>query len=134
MKEWPSKLATLIILLAVTVTAAMGQRGSFALRTVRGTVVDIKEQVLSASVVHLRDQRTHAVRTYITDSDGQYRFSGLNPNADYHIHAEYGDWTSSVLELSAVHGKRDAILQLKVDKKKNGVLLLPVVEVGGNIL
>lgn len=121
MKRWFAKLATMIFVLAATAAIAMGQSDNSLLRTVRGTVVDMQGRALASSVVFLHDQSTHAVRTQIVDSNGQYRFSGMNPHVDYKIHAEHGDWTSSVRSLSARHSKRDVVLDFKVDKRKKSM-------------
>ena len=114
MKKWTANSAFLVVMLAIIAS----QRDSGVLRTVRGTVVDSNGMAIASSVVYLYHQTSHAVRTYITDSSGQYRFSGLHPNADYEIHARHEDWISSVHKLFANDRKRDVVLDLKVDKKQ----------------
>ena len=134
MREWPARIAATVVMLAMTAPIALGlgQRDGTLLRTVRGTVVDSQGRTLASSVVYLYQEKTHAVRTQIADGNGQYRFSGLNPHADYQIHAEHEDWTSSAHRLSAADGKRDVVLDLKVDKRKTRVSLLPDGQARGN--
>lgn len=116
-KKWPLKVA--ISLAMLIIAAGIGQRDAerTPLRTVHGTVTDSQRRALASSVVYLHHQATHTVKTQIADSYGRYRFSGLDPQADYKIHAEHGEWTSSSHALPA-QGKREVVLHLKVDQPK----------------
>ena len=134
MRESPAKIATIVGMLVLAAPIVIGQRDSTVLRTVRGTVVDSQGRVLASSVVYLYQQKTQAVRTHIADDSGHYRFSGLSPRSDYQIHTEHADWTSSVHMLSAADGKRDVVLDLKVDKRKTRMSLLPEIGLGKTCL
>ena len=59
------------------------------LRTVHGAVVDKEEGGLGGAVVYLKNVKTQTVKTHIAEKDGTYRFSGLDPNVDYEIHAAH---------------------------------------------
>ena len=61
------------------------------LRVLHGSVIDKDENPIASSVVYLKNLKSQAVKTYIADDSGNYRFSGLDPNVDYQIHAEHGD-------------------------------------------
>src|SRR6202795_1595171 len=90
------------------------------LRTVRGVVVDkSSDNPISSAVVFLKNTRTNAVRSYIADEQGNYRFSGLDPNVDYEIHAEHDDMTSSIRTVSSFDSRRDIEVTLKLSKKKS---------------
>jgi len=80
-------LAVLLSLLAA-VGGAQDKKREAQLRTVRGVVADKSDSPLSGSVVFLKNVRTNSVRSSYTDDNGNYRFSGLDPNADYELHAE----------------------------------------------
>src|SRR5437763_554544 len=80
-------LAAVIALFAVG-TKAQDKKREAQLRTVRGVVTDKSDNALSGSVVFLKNMRTNSVRSSYTDDTGNYRFSGLDPNADYELHAE----------------------------------------------
>src|SRR6202790_4425894 len=64
------------------------------LRTVRGTGVDKAESPVETAVVYLKNVRTQDIITHLSDTDGTFRFSGLDLNVDYEIHAEREGWTS----------------------------------------
>jgi hypothetical protein len=89
-----------------------------ALRTVRGSVVDKDENTIAGGVVYLKNLKSNTVRTHIADNDGQYRFSGLDPNVDYEIHAEHADQASAKRSISSFDTRKEIVIHLKVNKKK----------------
>jgi len=88
------------------------------LRTVRGAVLDKAENPVASAVVYLKNVRTLAVKTYISDKFGEYRFSGLDPNVDYEVHAETENMTSNTRTVSSFDGRKDIVISLKLDKEK----------------
>jgi len=62
--------------------------------------------------------KSQAVKTYIANDAGEYRFSGLDPNIDYEVHAEMKDMMSSVRTISSFDSRRDIDLPLKLTKQK----------------
>lgn len=88
------------------------------LRTVHGVVVDKGDNGISSVIVYLENMKTQNVRTYITDDAGNYRFSGLDPNEDYEIHAEKADLTSSTRTISSFDSRRDIEIVLKLVHQK----------------
>ena len=89
------------------------------LRTIRGSVIDKDENPVPESIVYLKNLRSQSVKTYIADSSALYRFSGLDPNADYELHAEKGDLSSAVRTISNFDNRKDMELNLKLNKKKD---------------
>ena len=108
---------TLMVLLEIAVSAQDKKREA-QLRTVRGVVTDKSDDPLSGSVVFLKNMRTNSVRSSYTDDTGNYRFSGLDPNADYELHAEKDNLKSTTRTVSSFDSRKDIVLNLKVDKKK----------------
>jgi hypothetical protein len=88
------------------------------LRTVRGTVVDKDETPVDTAVVYLKNVHTQDIITHLSDSDGTFRFSGLDLNVDYEIHAEHEGWTSSTHSISNFDARKEFVLTLKLDHKK----------------
>lgn len=88
------------------------------LRTVRGAVLDKGENPVPSAVVYLKNVRTLAVKTYISDRSGEYRFSGLDPNVDYEVHAESESMTSNTRTVSSFDSRKDIVISLKLDKEK----------------
>jgi hypothetical protein len=88
------------------------------LRTVRGAVLDKSENPVPSAVVYLKNVRTLAVKTYISDKAGEYRFSGLDPNVDYEVHAETENMSSNTRTISSFDSRKEIVISLKVDKEK----------------
>jgi hypothetical protein len=115
------RLLLLALALSVCVCAAMAQdaKHETQLRTVRGVVMDkSSEAPVPSAVVFLKNTRTNAVRSYIADDEGNYRFSGLDPNADYEIHAEKDGAKSATRTVSSFDNKKEIVVNLKIEKKK----------------
>jgi hypothetical protein len=104
--------------LFATITLAQDKKHEAQLRTVRGVVTDKSDNPVSGSVVFLKNMRTNSVRSNYTDNTGSYRFSGLDPNADYEVHAEKEGAKSSTKTVSSFDSRKDIVLNLKIDKKK----------------
>src|SRR5258708_1207764 len=84
-----------------------------------GVVVDkASEGGIASAVVFLKNVRTNAVRSYIADDEGNYRFSGLDPNVDYEIHAEKDGAKSATRTISSFDNKKELVYPLKIEKKK----------------
>jgi Carboxypeptidase regulatory-like domain len=114
-------LAILTLLLAFFTTSSVAQdnKREAQLRTVHGVVTDKSDTPIPAGVVFLKNTRTNAVRSYIGGDTGNYRFSGLDPNADYEIHAEKDGAKSQTRTVSSFDSRKDIVINLKIDKKKN---------------
>jgi Carboxypeptidase regulatory-like domain len=109
-----SSLGTLLVL----VLLALSAWAQSELRTVRGAVLDKAENPVASAVVYLKNVRTLAVKTYISDRSGEYRFSGLDPNVDYEVHAESESMTSNTRTVSSFDSRKDIVISLKLDKEK----------------
>jgi Carboxypeptidase regulatory-like domain len=117
----PKRFLFIVALLALAsgTAAAQDAKREAQLRTVHGIVQDKSENLVSESVVFLKNTRTNVVRSSYTDNTGKYRFSGLDPNADYEIHAEKEGSKSSTHTVSSFDGRKDITLNLKIEKKKD---------------
>jgi hypothetical protein len=114
-----------LLIAAMTVVAVPQDKDKEAakheasLKSVRGLVTDKGESPIAASVVFLKNNRSNAIRSYIADDAGNYRFSGLDPNVDYEIHAEKDGAKSQTRAISSFDSKKEIVINLKIDKKKS---------------
>ena len=113
------------ILACAIAISALGQeqtkeqkRAEAQLRVLHGSVIDKAENPIPTSVVYLKNVKSQAVKTYIADESGNYRFSGLDPNVDYEIHAEHDDLSSPVRTISSFDSRLDIEVTLKLSRKK----------------
>jgi len=109
----------LAVLFFTAFAAAQDSKREAPLRTVRGVTTDKSDTPIPGSIVFLKNTRTNNVSTHIADDAGNYRFSGLDPNVDYEIHAEKDDSKSPVRTISSFDSRKEIVLNLKIDKKKN---------------
>jgi Carboxypeptidase regulatory-like domain len=116
-------VALLLMLLAVCAHQVAGQipkkEKETQLRTVSGTVADKSGNPVQNAVVFLKNSRTNIVLSHFTDEKGEYKFSGLDPNVDYEIHAEQDDQKSATKNMSALDSRKEITLNLKLDRKKS---------------
>ena len=117
-----SRKLALVAMMGLVATVLMAQgnpRGKDSeLRTVRGTVIDKDENPVETAVVYLKNLHTNDIVTHLSSSDGQFRFSGLDLNVDYEIHAEREGWASASRSISNFDNRKEFVLTLKLDKKK----------------
>lgn len=115
------RICCVALALSLLATVAIGQdkKHEAQLRTVRGVVMDKSDNPVSGSVVFLKNTRTNSVRSSYTDDSGSYRFSGLDPNADYELHAEKEGAKSATRTVSSFDSRKEIVLNLKIEKKKS---------------
>lgn len=89
------------------------------LRSVHGQVIDKADDPVQGSVVFMKNMRTNMIRSQIADEQGNYRFSGLDPNVDYELHAEKEGAKSNSRTVSNFDSRKDIVLNLKMEHKKN---------------
>jgi protocatechuate 3,4-dioxygenase beta subunit len=117
-RYWLSLPVALVLLSLANIAAAQDKKHETQLRTVRGTVIDRDENPIPAGVIYLKNLKSLAVKTYIADDTGHYRFSGLDPNVDYEVHAEHHNLTSAKHTISSLDNRKEIVITLKVDKEK----------------
>jgi hypothetical protein len=108
-------LAILLLLPAAAVFAQ--KKGEPTTRTVRGVVTDSTDAPVTGAVVQLENTKTQQIRSYITKEDGAYTFFELNTDTDYKLKADFKGASSSSKTLSSFDSRRQAVINLKLDKK-----------------
>jgi hypothetical protein len=112
-------VAGIALLLVAGLAAAQGGKKETQLRSVRGVVTDKSDKPVQNSTVFLKNLRTNLVLSHFTDEQGSYRFTGLDPNVDYEIHAEAGDEKSASRTVTSLDSRKEITLNLKLDRKKS---------------
>lgn len=110
--------ATLVAAFAVTAAAQRKKdREDTTTRALQGTVTDPADQPVKGAVVQLKDMRTLQVRSFITQEQGAYHFSGLKTDVDYEVKADFSGMSSGSKTLSVFDSRKNPILNLKLEKK-----------------
>jgi hypothetical protein len=108
--------AALLGVSAATARGAVAEREK--VKNVSGLVLDSAEAPISGAVVYLKNTKTLAVKSFITNDTGQFRFNALSPNIDYQIYAEFNGNRSGTKTVSSFDSKTDVNMTLKVDVKR----------------
>jgi len=90
------------------------QRGGQDSRTLVGHVYNHQDAPAAKAIVYLKNTKTLAIKTYITETDGSYHFPALSTNVDYEVYAESNGARSDTKTLSAFDSRRQANITLKL--------------------
>ena len=110
-------ILAVVLALAVAAPAQKKDKNDANTRALAGTVTDPDEKPVTGAVVQLKDMRTLQVRSFISQDDGSYHFSGLKLDNDYQVKADHNDRTSGWKTLSVFDSRRDPVVNLKLEKK-----------------
>lgn len=83
-------------------------------RLLTGQVVDKSDAAVPNAVVYLKNTKTLAVKTFIANANGQYRFPALSLNVDYEVYAEHNGRKSDVKTLSSFDSRQSAQINLRL--------------------
>lgn len=86
-------------------------------RTLVGHVMNAQNGPQQKAIVYLKNTKTLAIKTYISEGDGSFRFSGIAPNIDYEIYAEHEGFHSDTKTLSGFDSRKEVTMTLKIHSK-----------------
>jgi hypothetical protein len=87
-------------------------------KNLTGQVVDKNGAGVREAIVYLKDKKTLEMKTHISDEKGAYRFTGLDPNEDYEVHAESKGALSSKRTVSSFDDRKEVYLVLELGAAK----------------
>ena len=108
-----------VLLLSATLCAQLfgGPRDDSAdPRNLTGDVFDKDDHLVPDAVVYLKNMRSLVVITFITGQDGSYHFNNLSPNINYEVRAEAGGRKSPTRTLSTLDTRKQAHINLTLEK------------------
>jgi len=111
-------VAVLAVACAQLLPAQKKEKDDPTVRNLQGQVTDPDDKAVAGAVVQLKDTRTLQVRSFITQANGDYRFSGLRADTDYEIKADYNGMSSDNRRLSNFDTRKIATVNLKLNKKE----------------
>ncbi|HLH40921.1 MAG TPA: carboxypeptidase-like regulatory domain-containing protein [Bryobacteraceae bacterium] len=85
-------------------------------RIVQGRVTDSDDKPVNGAIVQLKDMRSLQVRSFITQNNGEYHFSGLKVDNDYQLKGDYNGMTSGWKTLSMFDTRKEPVINLKLAK------------------
>jgi hypothetical protein len=108
----------LLPILAVAIPSTPQKNEGPQPRTLTGHVYNAEKQPLAKAIVYLKNTKTLAIKTYVTETDGSYRFPALSTAVDYELYAEYQGDRSDTRTLSEFDGRKEPDITLYLKKKQ----------------
>jgi len=115
---WSCALLALLSGIAAAQDSKQEAKKEARLRSVLGVVTDKSDKPVVNAIVFLKNLRTNVVISHFSDAQGNYRFTGLDPNADYELRAEVGGEKSASRTISSLDSRKEMNLNLKIDRKR----------------
>jgi hypothetical protein len=115
---WSCALLPLLSGIAAAQDSKQEAKKEARLRSVLGVVTDKSDKPVVNAIVFLKNLRTNVVISHFSDAQGNYRFTGLDPNADYELRAEDGGEKSASRTISSLDSRKEMNLNLKIDRKR----------------
>lgn len=88
-----------------------------ASRTIEGIVTDASHNPIARAIVQLKDTRTLQIRSFVTQADGTYRFTGLSDDVDYEVKAVVGEQSTPTKRVSSFNSRKLIPVNLELEKK-----------------
>ena len=85
-----------------------------ATRTLTGHVLTRQDTPVPKALVYLKNTKTLAIKTYITETDGSYHFPALSTNVDYEVYAEHQGARSDTKTVSAFDSRKAVNITLRL--------------------
>jgi hypothetical protein len=88
-------------------------------RTLTGAVTEkSSDKPIPDAIVYLKNTKTLAMKTYITQNDGSFRFPEVSNNTDYEIYAQKDGHKSSTKTLSQFDDRPKPLINLQINMNK----------------
>lgn len=104
-----------VLFMALAASLAMAQ--SNATKTLQGKVLGSSDDPLSGAIVYLEDSKTNDIRSFISTSDGSYRFGQLEPDSDYQVWAQFKNTKSGTKTISSYDSRKQVFIDLHIKAK-----------------
>jgi hypothetical protein len=111
---WLALAAAILTVSALSIAAPAQQRAPQE-RIAEGSVVNKSDAPIPGAIVYLKDTKSNAIKTYIADESGNFRFGELSQSTDYELWAESGGLHSRHKGISYISSKNNYHFTLKVE-------------------
>src|SRR5271165_247224 len=104
--------AVLLLGVAFSTVSTASEPGTT--RSVEAKVYNAAGKIVVGAVVQIKDLKSLQIRSFITQSDGEYRFLGLSTDSDYELSASSAGVSSKVKTLTVFNSHKKAVVDLKL--------------------
>jgi hypothetical protein len=102
------------ILSAATVLLPAASAQNFGLKNVQGKVLDAKDAPINGAIVYLENKRNDDIKTFVSTSNGSYRFADLAADTDYALWAADQGRKSGQKTISSFDTRKVVNIDLKI--------------------
>lgn len=113
-KQLTAALVLPVLLLGVAFPTVSTASEPGTTRSVEGKVYNAAGKIVVGAVVQIKDLKSLQIRSFITQSDGEYRFLGLSTDSDYELSATFAGASSKPKTLTVFDSRKKAIIDLKL--------------------
>ena len=94
-------------------------------KSIRGQVADRNKNVIIGAKVFIKSLNKKTTTVLVTDQNGLYSVFGLDPKADYEVHAEHGKFVSETRTVSSFLARFDNVFNFELSEE-NGSVVKPI--------
>jgi hypothetical protein len=117
-----SRLAAAVFVAALAGMAPFTSHGNLFLaraqnlgqRNVSGSVIDANSDPVPGATVFLKNQKTKAIRSYTSATDGRFHFAQVNMAEDYDLWAEKENRKSPTKTVSSWDARKEFETELRI--------------------
>ena len=117
MRRIGAVLSVVLLAFACSPAFAQNKNGDPGTRSVEGVVSKADDSPAVGAVVQLENTKTQQIRSFITQEGGKYHFYELSAEVDYRLKADANGATSGSKTQSSFDGRKQAIINLKLNAK-----------------
>lgn len=109
-----ASLAAVLILLAAGAASAQNVK----YKTLEGKVFGNGAAPLASAIVYLQSTKDNSIRSFISTTDGSYRFGQISPDIDYEVWAKYKNAKSPTKTISSFDSRKVVTIDLHIKTDK----------------
>jgi hypothetical protein len=108
---------SILVVLLVGLVSAFAMAEKTTTKTLQGKVFGSGDTPLSGAIVYLENSKTNDVRSFISTSDGSYRFGQLSTDTDYQVWAQFKNVKSATKAVSSYDSRTQVFIDLHIKTK-----------------
>jgi hypothetical protein len=111
---WAALAAFAVVIIPAVQPVGIAHAQNLGVRNVGGLVVDADSAPVQGATVFLKNQKTKAIRSYTSASNGSFRFAQVGMTDDYDLWAEKEGKKSATKTVSSWDARKDFQTELKL--------------------
>lgn len=115
MRKTAVRIILPVLIMALVSAFAIAEKTTT--KTLQGKVFGSGDIPLSGAIVYLEDSKTNDIRSFISTSDGSYRFGQLSTDTDYQVWAQFKNAKSATRPVSSYDSRTEVFIDLHIKTK-----------------